>query len=131
MVGPCTYDLVSLLKDAYIELDEEFIVEQVARYWEKVENLDLAPDYPQSPEDRIERAKRSLIGGFGYFYEDFEMMGVQRHLKILGIFSRLSIRDKKNQYLKNIPLVEKYLMNTTEKYEELHPLRRILDKVVS
>ena len=136
VVGPCTYDLVSLLKDAYIELDEGFIVEQVARYWEKVENLDFDLDYPQPPikdlsENRIERAKRSLIGGFEYFYEGFEMTGVQRHLKILGIFSRLSIRDKKDQYLKDIPLVEKYLMCTTERYESLHPLRRILDKVVS
>ena len=68
---------------------------------------------------------------FSSFYEDFEWMGVQRHLKILGVFSRLSIRDKKDQYLKNIPLVEKYLMCTTERYDDLHPLRRILDKVVS
>jgi len=116
VAGPCTYDLVSLLKDAYIELDEEFIIEQVARYWEKVENLDHP--YMLSPD-------------FECFYKNFEMMGVQRHLKILGIFSRLSIRDKKNQYLKDIPLVEKYLMRTTERYDELHPLRRILDKVVS
>ena len=132
VVGPCTYDLVSLLKDAYIELDEEFIVEQVARYWEKVENFD--PDYLewQAPKlDPLEQFERGAPAYFKHFYKDFEMMGVQRHLKILGIFSRLSIRDKKNQYLKNIPLVEKYLMNTTEKYEELHPLRRILDKVVS
>ena len=68
---------------------------------------------------------------FSSFYEDFEWMGVQRHLKILGVFSRLSIRDKKDQYLKNIPLVEKYLMHTSERYKSLHPLRKLLDKVVS
>jgi aminoglycoside/choline kinase family phosphotransferase len=132
VVGHCTYDLVSLLKDAYIELDEEFIVEQVARYWEKVENFD--PDYLewQAPKlDPLEQFERGAPAYFKHFYKDFEMMGVQRHLKILGIFSRLSIRDKKDQYLKDIPLVEKYLMCTTERYESLHPLRRILDKVVS
>ena len=112
--GPLSYDLVSLLKDAYIELDEEFVSDQVVRYWEKARNIGLIKN-----ED------------FSSFYEDFEWAGVQRHLKILGIFSRLSIRDKKDQYLKDIPLVEKYLMCTTERYESLHPLRRILDKVVS
>jgi hypothetical protein len=112
--GPLSYDLVSLLKDAYIELDEEFVSDQVVRYWEKARNIGLIKN-----ED------------FSSFYEDFEWVGVQRHLKILGIFSRLSIRDKKDQYLKDIPLVEKYLMCTTERYESLHPLRRILDKVVS
>jgi len=114
VVGPLTYDLVSLLKDAYIEWDEDFVLDQSVRYWEKAKQAGLIKN-----ED------------FSSFYEDFEWMGVQRHLKILGIFSRLSIRDKKNQYLKNIPLVEKYLMFTSERYKRLHPLRKILDKVVS
>jgi len=112
--GPLSYDLVSLLKDAYHELDEEFILDQSARYWEQAK-------------------KNNLIGNsdFSDFYKSFEWMGVQRHLKVLGVFARLSIRDKKNQYLDNIPLVEKYLMKTTERYKKLHPLRRILDKVIS
>jgi len=114
VVGPLTYDLVSLLKDAYIEWDEDFVLDQSVRYWEKAKQAGLIKN-----ED------------FSSFYEDFEWMGVQRHLKILGIFSRLSIRDKKNQYLKNIPLVEKYLMLTSERYKSLHPLRKILDKVIS
>ena len=71
------------------------------------------------------------VGMASDFYKNFEWIGVQRHLKILGIFSRLSIRDKKNQYLKDIPLVEKYLLDTSERYKDLYPLRRILDKVVS
>jgi aminoglycoside/choline kinase family phosphotransferase len=113
LVGPITYDLVSLLKDAYIEWDEEFIIDQSVRYWQesKRENLPVHND-------------------FSDFYEDFEWMGVQRHLKILGIFSRLSIRDKKNQYLEDIPLVEKYLWNTVCRYKELFPLRNFLDKVI-
>ena len=114
VVGPLTYDLVSLLKDAYIEWDEDFVLDQSVRYWEKAKKAGLIKN-----ED------------FSSFYEDFEWMGVQRHLKILGIFSRLSIRDKKDQYLKDIPLVEKYLMLTSERYKSLHPLRRILDKVIS
>ena len=114
VVGPLTYDLVSLLKDAYIEWDEDFVLDQAVRYWEKAKKAGLIKN-----ED------------FSSFYEDFEWMGVQRHLKILGIFSRLSIRDKKDQYLRDIPLVEKYLMFTSERYKNLHPLRKILDKVVS
>ena len=114
VLGPLTYDLVSLLKDAYIEWDEDFILDQSVRYWEKAKELGLVKN-----ED------------FSSFYENFEWMGVQRHLKILGIFSRLSIRDQKNQYLKDIPLVEKYLMAATERYRKLHPLRKILDKVIT
>ena len=113
LVGPITYDLVSLLKDAYIEYDEEFIIDQSVRYWQKAkkENLPIQND-------------------FSKFYEDFELMGVQRHLKILGIFSRLSIRDKKNEYLDDIPLVEKYLWNTISRYKELFPLRNLLNKLI-
>ena len=114
ILGPLTYDLVSLLKDAYIEWDEDFVLDQSVRYWEKAKKLGLIKNEE-----------------FSSFYEDFEWMGVQRHLKILGIFSRLSIRDKKNQYLKDIPLVEKYLMLTSERYKSLHPLRKVLDKVIS
>jgi len=114
VLGPLTYDLVSLLKDAYIEWDEDFVLDQSVRYWEKAKKAGLVKNKD-----------------FSSFYEDFEWTGVQRHLKILGIFSRLSIRDKKDQYLKDIPLVEKYLMFTSERYKSLHPLRKILDKVVS
>jgi len=114
VLGPLTYDLVSLLKDAYIEWDEDFVLDQSVRYWEKAKQVGLIKH-----ED------------FSCFYEDFEWMGVQRHLKILGVFSRLSIRDKKDQYLKDIPLVEKYLMTTSERYKSLHPLRKILDKIIN
>lgn len=111
--GPVTYDLVSLLKDAYIEWDEEIILDHVVRYWEKAKINNLIPNLE-----------------FSTFYKDFECMGIQRHLKILGIFARLSIRDKKNQYLENIPLVEKYLMDATKRYRDFHQLRNFLDKVI-
>jgi len=111
--GPVTYDLVSLLKDAYIEWDEEIILDHVVRYWEKAKINNLITNLE-----------------FSTFYKDFECMGIQRHLKILGIFARLSIRDKKNQYLENIPLVERYLMDATERYRDFHQLRNFLDKLI-
>ena len=111
--GPVTYDLVSLLKDAYIEWDEEIILDHVVRYWEKAKINNLITNLE-----------------FSTFYKDFECMGIQRHLKILGIFARLSIRDKKNQYLENIPLVEKYLMDATERYRDFHQLRNFLDEII-
>jgi len=113
LVGPITYDLVSLLKDAYIEWDEEIVLDHAVRYWEKVKSNNLITNLE-----------------FSTFYKDFECMGIQRHLKILGIFARLSIRDKKNQYLENIPLVEKYLMDATERYRDFHQIRNFLDKVI-
>ena len=113
LVGPITYDLVSLLKDAYVEWDEEIVIDHAVRYWEKVKSNNLITNLE-----------------FSTFYKDFECMGIQRHLKILGIFARLSIRDKKNQYLENIPLVEKYLMDATERYRDFHQLRNFLDKVI-
>lgn len=113
IAGPLTYDLVSLLKDAYIEWDEEVILDHSIRYWEKAKTNKLITNLE-----------------FSNFYKDFECMGIQRHLKVLGIFARLSIRDKKNQYLKDIPLVEKYLMDATERYRDFHHLRNFLDKVI-
>ena len=108
-IGPITYDLVSLLKDAYIELDEEFIIDKVVRYWEVA-----------CMEGLLQKSD------FSDFFQQFEIMGVQRHLKILGIFSRLSLRDGKHNYLNDIPLVEKYLLNVCERYSVLTPLRKIL-----
>ena len=113
LVGPVTYDLISLLKDAYIEWDEEIVLDHTVRYWEKA------------------NANKFITNlEFSTFYKDFECMGIQRHLKILGIFARLSIRDKKNQYLESIPLVEKYLMDATERYRDFHQLRNFLDKII-
>jgi len=113
LVGPVTYDLVSLLKDAYIELDEEFIIDKVVRYWEMA-----------CMEGLLQKSD------FSDFFQQFEIMGVQRHLKILGIFSRLSLRDGKHNYLNDIPLVEKYLLNVCERYSLLTPIRKILRRAI-
>jgi aminoglycoside/choline kinase family phosphotransferase len=109
--GPITYDLVSLFKDAYIRWDEERVLDWLIRYWEQARKLGLPV-----PAD------------FSDFYRGFEWMGVQRHLKVLGIFARLNYRDGKSAYLDNIPLVEDYLRKACERYKELNPLLTLLDE---
>ena len=108
--GAITYDLVSLLRDAYICWEEEQVLDWAVRYWEKAEKAGLPV-----PHD---------ISGF---YRDFEWMGAQRHLKVLGIFARLYHRDGKEGYLKDLPLVMDYLRRVCERYVELRPLLRLLD----
>ncbi|MHB1175756.1 MAG: aminoglycoside phosphotransferase family protein [Sulfuriferula sp.] len=108
--GPITYDLASLFKDAYICWDEEIMLDWVIRYWEKARQAGL----PVNTD-------------FGAFYRDFEWMGVQRHIKVLGIFARLYHRDGKTGYLKDMPLVMTYLRNTCARYRELEPLLQLLD----
>ena len=108
--GPITYDLVSLLKDAYIQWDEEQIIDWAVRYWQPAKKAGLPV-----PDD------------FSEFYRDFEWMGAQRHIKVLGIFARLSHRDGKDGYLKDMPLVMHYLRKVCERYVELRPMLRLLD----
>lgn len=108
--GAITYDLVSLLKDAYISWDEEQIIDWLVRYWQvaKKQGLPVSADFSE-------------------FYRDFEYMGAQRHIKVLGIFARLYHRDGKDGYLKDMPLVLEYLRKACERYIELKPLLRLLD----
>jgi aminoglycoside/choline kinase family phosphotransferase len=110
LYGPLTYDLVSLLRDAYVVWDEDKVLDWAIRYWEQARRAGL----PISPE-------------FDSFYRDFEFMGLQRHLKILGIFARLAHRDGKENYLKDIPLVMAYVRKTAQRYNILIPLLRLLD----
>ncbi|MDP1653062.1 MAG: phosphotransferase [Rhodocyclaceae bacterium] len=110
--GPLSYDLVSLFKDAYIEWDEERALDWLARYWEKARKAELP-----------------VRADFGEFFRDYEWMGVQRHVKVLGIFARLYHRDGKDGYLKDMPLVAKYLRAACARYSELTPLLRLLDKL--
>ncbi|HEX5127603.1 MAG TPA: phosphotransferase [Rhodocyclaceae bacterium] len=110
--GPLTYDLVSLFKDAYIEWDEELTLDWLARYWDTSRKLGIP-----------------VRDNFADFHRDYEFMGAQRHLKVLGIFTRLYHRDGKDGYLKDMPLVLKHLRKTCQRYRELHPLARLLDKL--
>ena len=108
--GPITYDLVSLLKDAYIEWEEADVIDWLVRYWQEARKAGLPV-----PED------------FSTFYRDFEYTGAQRHIKILGIFARLYHRDGKDGYLKDMPLVMRYLRKVCERYIELRPMLRLLE----
>ena len=106
MRGAITYDLVSLLKDCYIEFGRKDI-ESLALYFRDKQALDVS--------DEI-------------FLKWFDFMGLQRHIKVLGIFSRLHLRDKKDAYLKDIPLVLKYTIETALRYEETKEFAHFLQK---
>jgi aminoglycoside/choline kinase family phosphotransferase len=108
--GPITYDAASLWRDAYIAWPEERVIDWVIKFWEAGR-----------------KAKLPMPDDFGQFYRDFEWMGLQRHLKVLGIFARLCHRDGKDGYLKDIPLVLEYAIATANRYIELKPLARILE----
>jgi aminoglycoside/choline kinase family phosphotransferase len=110
--GPITYDLVSLLRDAYIVWDEERQIDLAVRYWERARKASL----PVDPD-------------FGAFWRDFEWMGVQRQLKVLGIFARLAHRDGKRGYLGDMPRVMAYLRRACARYSALAPLLALLDRL--
>jgi len=110
--GPITYDLVSLLKDAYIQWEEEQVLDWCVRYWETARKAGLP-----------------VQSDFGEFYRDFEWMGLQRHIKVLGIFARLNYRDGKPNYLNDIPLVLHYTRRACQRYDVFTPLLRLLDKL--
>jgi aminoglycoside/choline kinase family phosphotransferase len=112
LYGPITYDLVSLLRDAYIQWDEELVLDWAIRYWEKARRagLPVAPDIDS-------------------FYRDFEFMGLQRHLKVLGIFARLYHRDGKDAYLQHLPRVWRYAHRVSIRYSGLQPLALLLERL--
>lgn len=110
--GSIVYDVVSLFKDAYITWEEEQVIDWLIRYWELAKKSGL----------KVQK-------DFAEFYRDFEWMGVQRHLKVLGIFARLNYRDHKTNYLNDLPAVENYLRRACERYRELHPLLKMINKL--
>jgi N-acetylmuramate 1-kinase len=109
MNGAITYDLVSLLKDCYVEYERE-----------EIEKLALAF-----------RDKKGLKVGDEEFLKWFDFMGLQRHVKVLGVFSRLHLRDGKDGYLKDIPLTLKYAIETAKRYKETQALAQFLEEVAS
>ena len=110
--GPVTYDLVSLLRDAYIAWGEEQQIDWAVRYWE-----------------RARKAGLPVGDDFGAFWRDFEWMGVQRQLKVLGIFARLCYRDGKRGYLDDLPRVMHYVRSACERYRALGPLLALIDEL--
>jgi len=110
--GPITYDVASLFKDAFISWEEERVLDWTVRYWEKAKHAGLPVD-----------------ADFGIFYRDFEWMGLQRHLKVLGIFARLNYRDGKKAYLEDTPRFVRYARAVAARYASLTPLLRLFDEL--
>lgn len=110
--GPITYDVVSLFRDAFISWDEERELDWVIRYWEKARAANLP-----------------VRADFARFWQEYELMGLQRHLKVLGIFCRLNYRDGKSHYIADLPRFLNYALKTAKRYAELSPLLQILKKV--
>jgi N-acetylmuramate 1-kinase len=114
--GPITYDIASLMRDAFLTWEEDFVIDITVRYWEQARKLGLM-DFEDWHSD------------FGAFYRAVEWMGLQRHLKVAGIFARLTLRDGKPKYLADAPRFIAYIRATAHRYRELAPLLRLIDEV--
>ena len=112
VLGPITYDIVSLLRDAFISWDEAQVLDWTVRYWESAK-----------------RAGLPVEADFGEFWRAFEWMGLQRHLKVLGIFARIGYRDGKPGYLGDTPRFMRYARDVTQRYRPLHPLGELLEEL--
>jgi N-acetylmuramate 1-kinase len=114
--GPITYDVASLMRDAFLSWEEDFVIDVTIRYWEKARQAGLM-DFEDWHSD------------FGAFYRAVEWMGLQRHLKVAGIFARLTLRDGKPKYLADAPRFIHYIRNATHRYRELGPFLKVIDRV--
>lgn len=112
VIGPVTYDLVSLLRDCYIAWPEQRVEQWMAQYYQRLRQAGLV-------DCDLNRFKRW-----------FDLMGMQRHLKAIGIFSRLHIRDNKSGYLKDIPRTLNYVVDVCATYPELADFGRFLHEQV-
>ncbi|MBN3850355.1 MULTISPECIES: phosphotransferase [Burkholderiaceae] len=108
--GPLTYDVVSLLRDAFLSWDEEFELDCFAYYWERAKKAGLPVD-----------------ADFGEFYRQLEWMGLQRHIKVLGLFCRIHYRDGKAHYMNDLPRFIGYARKVAERYAPLRPFAKLLD----
>ena len=114
--GPVTYDVASLMRDAFLTWEEDFVLDVTIRYWEKARKAGLL-DFEDWHQD------------FGVFYRAVEWMGLQRHLKVAGIFARLTLRDGKEKYLADTPRFIAYIRSAAARYIELRPLLRLIEEV--
>ena len=113
MHGPIVYDVASLLRDAFCSWDEEQELDWAVRYWEAARKAGLP-----------------LADDFGEFWRQLEWMGLQRHLKVLGIFSRLKHRDAKPKYSADLPRFFNYAHKVASRYNALRPLGRLLEPLM-
>lgn len=111
--GPVSYDVASLLRDAFISWEEDREIDWAVRYWEQARKAGLA-----LPED------------FGEFWKQVEWMGLQRHLKVLGIFCRLKHRDGKTKYSEDLPRFFRYAHKVAVRYNGLGPLALLIEPLI-
>ncbi len=112
VLGPISYDVVCLFKDAFLSWSEEQVLDWTIRYW-----------------DKARRARLPVDEDFGAFFRSLEWMGVQRHLKVAGIFARLAYRDGKRDYLADTPRFIGYIQTVCRRYDALRPLADLLDRI--
>ncbi|MFD1555142.1 aminoglycoside phosphotransferase family protein [Paraburkholderia silviterrae] len=110
--GPITYDIASLLRDAFLSWDEEFELDCFAYYWERAKKAGLPVD-----------------ADFGEFYRQLEWMGLQRHIKVLGLFCRINYRDAKPHYMADLPRFLDYAGKVAHRYRPLVPFARLIDEL--
>ena len=110
--GPITYDIASLMRDAFVSWPEDFVIDVTVRYWQAARKAGLP-----------------VGDDFGGFYASVEWMALQRHLKVAGIFARITLRDGKPRYLADTPRFLGYIRATCGRYRELGPLLRLLDRI--
>lgn len=111
LYGPVSYDIASLMRDAFISWGESFVLDTTIRYW-----------------DKARAAGIPVPGDFGEFWKDVEWMGMQRHLKVLGIFARINYRDGKPKYLADTPRFIHYVRECANRYAELKAINWLLDE---
>ena len=102
MLGPITYDLVSLLRDCYISWEDDLIESMCKTFIQKMDSNKITQEE---------------------FFYWFDITGLQRHIKAIGIFCRLNYRDNKSNYIQDIPRTMNYVKKILDKYEEFHDLR--------
>ena len=112
VIGPITYDVASLMRDAFLSWDEPQIIDWAARYWHQAKQAGLP-----------------VRADFSEFYREMEWMGLQRHLKVLGIFARINYRDGKPKYLADTPRFVQYARHVAKRYQAFTPLLRLFDRL--
>ncbi len=112
LYGPVSYDIASLMRDAFLSWSESFVLDVTIRYWEKARKAGIP-----------------VPGDFAGFYRDVDYMALQRHLKVLGIFARINYRDGKPRYLADTPRFVGYVRATASRYTELSPLMHLIDEL--
>lgn len=117
--GPITYDIASLMRDAFLSWEEPFVLDITIRYWQKAVKVGLLG----------ENSATGWGADFGEFYRAVEWQALQRHLKILGIFARLTLRDGKPKYLADTPRFINYVRKTADRYRELGPFLKLIDQI--